>query len=479
MNPGDSFDAIIIGAGIAGSALAHALGTQGRNVLLIERSLKEPDRIVGELLQPGGVLRLKELGIENCLEGIDAADVFGYSVILNEEDRKDTILLPYPRWKEEKVIGRSFHHGRFVMKLRNAAKSAPNVKVVEGTARNLIEEEETESSEDKLVKGVEYKSTDGSIHRVYAPLTFVCDGCFSDFRKRITSDKPPTVSNFVGLVLKDVSLPSLNYGHVFLANPGPILCYQIGSNEIRVLVDVPNPMPQPIKDYLVDHTAPQLADPSIRQAFLNAVNDGKVRSMPNSLLHPTQKAIQPGVVFVGDSWNMRHPLTGGGMTVALSDVVCIRDTLSQFPNFEDSQTITQELSSNYLPKRKNFASTINILSFALHSVFCASDDPVLPLMRKACLDYFKLGGNAVNGPLGLLSGMNQSPAVLLWHFFSVAIYGAIRNMLPIPWPSKIISSWKLIAAASWIVIPLMKGEKVFGPLPTLLSFIFAAQKRKS
>lgn len=36
----------------------------GRRVLVIERDLSEPDRIVGELLQPGGYLKLVELGLE-------------------------------------------------------------------------------------------------------------------------------------------------------------------------------------------------------------------------------------------------------------------------------------------------------------------------------------------------------------------------------------------------------------------------------
>jgi squalene monooxygenase len=56
-------DGIIVGAGIAGCALAIALGNQGRRVVLLERSLREPDRIVGELLQPGGVRALQDLGI--------------------------------------------------------------------------------------------------------------------------------------------------------------------------------------------------------------------------------------------------------------------------------------------------------------------------------------------------------------------------------------------------------------------------------
>jgi squalene monooxygenase len=36
----------------------------GRRVHVIERDLTEPNRIVGELLQPGGYLKLIELGLE-------------------------------------------------------------------------------------------------------------------------------------------------------------------------------------------------------------------------------------------------------------------------------------------------------------------------------------------------------------------------------------------------------------------------------
>jgi squalene monooxygenase len=36
----------------------------GRRIHVIERDLSEPDRIVGELLQPGGYLKLIELGLQ-------------------------------------------------------------------------------------------------------------------------------------------------------------------------------------------------------------------------------------------------------------------------------------------------------------------------------------------------------------------------------------------------------------------------------
>lgn len=44
----------------------------GRRVHVIERDLTEPDRIVGELLQPGGYLKLIELG----LEGMEKLDIW-------------------------------------------------------------------------------------------------------------------------------------------------------------------------------------------------------------------------------------------------------------------------------------------------------------------------------------------------------------------------------------------------------------------
>jgi squalene monooxygenase len=56
-------DVVIVGAGIVGCAAAVAFGSQGRSVILLEKSLKEPDRIVGELLQPGGVNALEKLGM--------------------------------------------------------------------------------------------------------------------------------------------------------------------------------------------------------------------------------------------------------------------------------------------------------------------------------------------------------------------------------------------------------------------------------
>ncbi|PKI55585.1 hypothetical protein CRG98_024033, partial [Punica granatum] len=195
-------DVIIVGAGVAGAALAYTLGKEGRRVHVIERDLAEPDRIVGELLQPGGYLKLIELGLEDCVEEIDAQRVFGYALF---KDGRNTCL-SYPLEKfHSDVSGRSFHNGRFIQRMREKAASLNNVRLEQGTVTSLVEEK-------GAIRGVQYKTKDGEV------------------------DVP---SCFVGLVLENCQLPYANHGHVILGEPSPILFYPISSTEVRCLVDVP------------------------------------------------------------------------------------------------------------------------------------------------------------------------------------------------------------------------------------------------
>lgn len=55
---------VVVGSGVLGSAIGAVLARDGRQVTIIERDLSEPDRIVGELLQPGGYRALKKLGLQ-------------------------------------------------------------------------------------------------------------------------------------------------------------------------------------------------------------------------------------------------------------------------------------------------------------------------------------------------------------------------------------------------------------------------------
>ncbi|XP_059437996.1 squalene epoxidase 3-like [Corylus avellana] len=449
---GSGTDVIIVGAGVAGSALAYTLAKDGRRVHVIERDLTEPDRIVGELLQPGGYLKLIELGLEDCLEEIDAQRVLGYALFKDEKNAR----LSYPLEKfDSDVAGRSFHNGRFIQRMREKAATLSNVQLEQGTVTSLLEE-------NGVVRGVQYKSKDGQLHKAYAPLTVVCDGCFSNLRRTLCNPKVDVPSCFVGLVLENCQLPFANHGHVILADPSPILFYPISSTEVRCLVDVPGQKLPSVANgemasYLKTVVAPQIPS-ELHDAFIAAVDKGNIRTMPNRSMpadpHPT-----PGALLMGDAFNMRHPLTGGGMTVALSDIVVLRDLLKPLRNLNDAGSLSKYLESFYT-LRKPMASTINTLAGALYKVFSASPDPARKEMRQACFDYLSLGGIFSTGPVAILSGLNPRPLSLFLHFFAVAIYGVARLLLPYPSPRRMWIGARLISGASCIIFPIIKAEGV-------------------
>lgn len=107
--------------------------------------------------------------------------------------------------------------------------------------------------------------------------------------------------------------------------------------------------------------------PQIQQAFVAAVDKGNIRTMPNRSMaanpHPT-----PGALLLGDSFNMRHPLTGGGMTVALSDIVVLQELLSPLRDLNNADSLCKYLESFYTLRKVNIcfrqlASAYQILSF--------------------------------------------------------------------------------------------------------------------
>ena len=53
MSSADDAEVLIVGGGIAGSALAITLARAGHGVTIIEKSLKHIDRVRGEWIAPG------------------------------------------------------------------------------------------------------------------------------------------------------------------------------------------------------------------------------------------------------------------------------------------------------------------------------------------------------------------------------------------------------------------------------------------
>lgn len=507
---GAEYDVLIVGAGIAGAPLAAALGRAGRRVLLLERDLAEPDRIVGELLQPGGVRALQLLELDGALKDIDAVPVEGYCIFMGSNE---SVKIQYPTVPELPshygrseplgadfhYEGRSFHYGRFVMALRELARRAPNVTVVQATVQDLLH------GPDGGVIGVQ---TGGEAAQTYhAKVTVVADGCFSKFRKTYGgSYKPEVRSNFVGLELPPDVAVAKRHGHVILNKTkakkgaravGPVLVYQIGSDATRILIDVPGPtLPSlqsgALHSYLEHDIAPQLPG-KIGPALVAELAKGvRPRSMPNNFLPPSvqgQGAHQRGLIVVGDAMNMRHPLTGGGMTVALWDAAYLAHILGTgswspldgTPYAFDIPAAARGLHdwSAIMPvlrtwhwQRKKLASVINVLAQALYSLFGTPNDN-LTVLRLGCFRYFECGGDCVRCPISLLGGLAPDPWLLVFHFFSVAVYsiqllfqgrleaGRDRKAVAPPWSAYPGLVWRAVVVlyyACIVIFPVLITE---------------------
>ncbi|XP_037357765.1 squalene monooxygenase [Talpa occidentalis] len=444
-------EVIIVGSGVLGSALAAVLSRDGRKVTVIERDLKEPDRILGEFLQPGGYHGLKELGLEDTVEGIDAHVINGY--IIHDLDSKSEVQIPFPLSENNQVqSGRAFHHGRFIMSLRKAAMAEPNTKFIEGTVLQLLEE-------DDAISGVQYKDKEtGDLKELHAPLTIVADGLFSKFRKNLISSKVSISSHFVGLLMKDTPQFKANHAELVLTDWGPVLIYQISSNETRVLVDIQGELPRNLREYMAEKIYPQLPD-HLKETFLEALQNSRLRPMPASFL-PSSPINKRGVLLLGDAYNMRHPLTGGGMTVVFKDIKLWRTLLMGIPDLYDDAAVLQAKKSFYWARKTSHSFVVNVLAQALYELFSARDDS-LHQLRKACFYYFKLGGNCVAGPVGLLSVLSPNPLVLIGHFFGVAFYATYFCFKSEPWitkPRAIISSGAVFYRACSVIFPLIYSE---------------------
>jgi menaquinone-9 beta-reductase len=68
MSSTQAFDVIVVGGGLAGSALAGVLAQSGLGVLLVEREARFRDRIRGEVTWPWGVGEALQLGLAKILQ---------------------------------------------------------------------------------------------------------------------------------------------------------------------------------------------------------------------------------------------------------------------------------------------------------------------------------------------------------------------------------------------------------------------------
>jgi squalene monooxygenase len=172
----------------------------------------------------------------------------------------------------------------------------------------------------------------------------------------------------------DAQLPIPGYALGVLGNGSPVLIYQISTRESRILIDIPYKVQEKlggsqeaVKADIKDRVLPSIPK-TIQPSLQNALTSGQIRNMPCSWLSSAVNRT-PGLAMLGDSSNMRHPVTGAGMTVALKDVVLLAEMLITTP-LEDTVEV-QDVFKRFYWKRKRHSASLNILAQALYFLFAS------------------------------------------------------------------------------------------------------------
>lgn len=426
---------------MAGATIAAYLAPKGIKIALMDHCFKEKKRIVGELLQPGAVQSLEQLGLGHLLDGFDAQSVEGYALVQNDEQ----FTIAYP----DDYKGMGLHNGRFLQQIRESALLHESVTQIHGKAIKLLENDQKE------IIGVSYRdSVTSQIKSIYAPLTITSDGFFSNFRAHLSNNQETVTSYFIGLILTNCDMPFPSHGHVFLSGPTPFICYPISNNEVRLLIDFPGgqlPRKPLIEQHLQDNVTPYIPA-EMRSSYQEALQQGGFKVMPNHYM-AAKPIIRKGAVMLGDSLNMRHPLTGGGLTAVFSDIEILSRQLLAMPNFNDTDLMHKKIEA-YYQERQSANANLNILANALYAVMSNK------LLKIAVFKYLQRGGANAQESIAILAGLNRNSYSLMKQFCFVAAFGAWNlvkyNILNLP------DAIKLLADAITIIKPLTKNELLSG-----------------
>jgi geranylgeranyl reductase family protein len=314
-------DVLIVGAGPAGSGLAHFLARQGRDVLLIDKSPFPRDKTCGDGLTPRALAVLRTMGLlepvaaAGCrINGIHIFAPNGTKVSAPIPARGDLpqFLVVLPRYQLDDL-------------LRQKAIAA-------GAAYgDRVEALEVLRAGDRIV-GVRARGPGGT-QELRARYTVLATGASTGLLERtglLTWEALfgraargyyhglGELSDYVEFHLESVPLPG--YGWVFpisgtAANVGAGYFVGPGKPALR------NSPRQVLDDFL--------ANPLMAGRVAGARVEGPIKGYPLRFDFPTARLAFPGMLLIGEAAGMVNPLTGEGIDYALESAEVAAETLAE------------------------------------------------------------------------------------------------------------------------------------------------------
>ena len=316
-------DAVIVGAGIAGSALAIALARSGHSVTVLEKSTVHVDRVRGEFIVPWGVAEAKALGILDVLENAGA----NYTVrqIPYGEDFSPEAARKYAVAMDQMVPGiqgaLNLGHPSICNALNEAAIAA-GAAVLRGVDRIQVTA--------GLPPRIEFSHA-GSSHSLSPRIVVGADGRGSAVARQIGFERhaDPIHHILTGLLVDDIGAWPEDEQSIGVDGDLGFYIFPQGRGRIRLYAT--HGLDQRHRfagDGAVERFLQAFDRPSLPHAgsLAQARPAGPCHGYPNNDVW-IDNPVAPGVVLIGDAASHNDPSGGQGISIALKDARLVSEAL--------------------------------------------------------------------------------------------------------------------------------------------------------
>jgi menaquinone-9 beta-reductase len=325
MIPSDSKpDIVIVGAGIAGSALAVSLAGSGHGVVLLEKSTVHVDRVRGEFIVPWGVAEAEALGILDVLEnagGNYTVRSVPYGEELSPEDARK-YSVPMDRMVAGVQGALNLGHPRICNALNEAAIAA-GATLLRGVDRIQVGA--------GLPPRIEF--THSGLNAILSPRIVIgADGRGSTVARQVGFERlaDPIHHLLTGLLVEDAR--EWPHDEQSIGVDGDLGFYIFPQGQGRIRLYATHSLDQRNRfagDGAVERFLQAFDRPSIphRGSLSQARPAGPCHGDPNNdvwIDHP----VAPGIVLIGDAAGHNDPSGGQGISIALKDARLVSEALN-------------------------------------------------------------------------------------------------------------------------------------------------------